>query len=383
MKKILFISYGYFDANTADTIQNRRIIYELRKYYDIDIICRSKTKDQDNVYTQNFVDLSIIDRILYKLFPFLRPIISFDMYIWSILTYHKIKYKKYDYIINVHEPYAIRELGFKLKNKYNAKLITLLYDPCYENAFFCQSKIAYRLRRYMERIICLNSDVVFVNNSIVFNKIKTRYPNLNICEVPLCCEENLLPNKITTNFFNKYTIIHAGNIHGGRSYKELVESVKLAKQIKPDLSEHLQILLFGQATVEENSRIEKFECSDVLKVMGSIETQKLNNILINSDALLLIDPVIGFNYSFPSKLCDYFALEKPIIAFSSPESVSFQLLKDGNHIVCTAGETLYMANEILRLVREGRNKKVEWNRYSQRFKPSIVVKQYVSIINNL
>lgn len=385
MKSILFISYGFLESNAADTIQNKRLIQKLKETYDIDILCRSTQSFQNKIITCSTLDLSFIDRILFKIFPWLRPCISIDLSYWAYKAYKIInkRNKHYDYIINIHEPYALYKLGARLKEKSNSKLLSILYDPCYENMFFNQSSLGYRIRYLVERYICMKSDAICVNNDMVYARIKRRNPESNIYVVPLCsCD---VPIICEHNNNEKFTIIHAGNIHGARTYRYLIQSIEYIKNNMPKLVSRLHIKLYGMASKVENELVHKSEVSDIISVMGCVPQDIIKCSLLDCDALMLIDPVDGYNYSFPSKLCEYFTYNKPIIGITSKNSVSYNVLKQKGHYAFDSTEIDYLSQTIISLVKNKyKNKKIKLmtNSYEE-FLPENVTQKYCEILNRI
>lgn len=88
MDKVLFVSYNHSKLNVADSVQNHRLITALKEYYDIELIKRACSRGNDGIWTPN---LYWIDRVLYKIFPFLISIFSIDAYIWSKKAFNSIK----------------------------------------------------------------------------------------------------------------------------------------------------------------------------------------------------------------------------------------------------------------------------------------------------
>lgn len=335
MDKLLFVSYNHGRTNVADSIQNHRLIPSLSEYYDIDVLQRRVKDGSEGVWSPN---IYIIDRLIYKLFPFLISVFSFDKWLWCILAYRRIRRSlpQYKYVAMVYEPYCIRRLQYYIRKNNGNKIVTLLYDPCVDNLFFSQAKIGIWLRKKVERSIINASDAVFVNSIMLLNTIQRRYETDKVHYVPCCAEQTAAKFESGRHKAgDRLTILHAGNIHGERRLDVLNDIVTLLKQrYYGHLQDKLQILMYGNCLEEERLKVLKRGNTDIILFKGFINGTQLNEVKKESDALLLINPVGGVNYSYPSKLCEYFQLNKIIISIGSLESAATDDLLQAGHIVC-------------------------------------------------
>lgn len=388
MKKLLFVSYNHSDPKVADSVQNHRLIPALSDYYDVDIVQRCIKRNEDGIWSPN---LYIIDRIIYKIFPFLISVFSLDRWFWCKIAFRHIKnaLSKYSAVIIVYEPYTIRFLHYSLKqtNK-NIKLISVLYDPYVDNLFFSQSRPGLRLRGSIEKKIVTTSDLVVVNSKMLLETIQTRYDNCRISYVPFCAspvsyEKDSPKNRFTDG---KLHIVHAGNIHGKRHLKELNEIVTLVKSLykEGNLADILQINMFGFCPEEEVRLIEQSKNDDVVKFNGYVKPNELHTYEVNSDALLLINPTEGDNYSYPSKLCEYFQLNKIILSIGSANSACNNDLQEAGHIVSKGSAFKEITDAILSLISEKEKLDKQIDKYFyKRFLPDHVARNYYNLIDPL
>ena len=385
---VLFLSYNHGNNRLADSIQNTRLIYELSKGVNVDIVYRSRHKKRriDNYIPVSSLDLSFIDRIIYKIFPFLKTIISLDVLLWSICACYSIKKgrKHYDVCMATYEPYSTRFLPLFLRRiKQNDRIISIFYDPCTENLFFNNSNVAVFLRRKMERDLIVNSDYVVVNNNRLFEKLKQRNGDKNnIVKIPLCSSSLFNKSDNCGNTSVKRIIItHAGNIHGNRSLLEINKVISDLKQKVANLSDKLRIDFYGDCPENKKKVVVESGNEDVLCFYGTISQAEINMKLEKSNILLLLDPMEGNNFSFPSKLCEYFNMKKPIIGLTSQNSVSYDLLCDSKHLVYNSLNYMDLSKD-LKLIIDGFFF-YDYNReYYRSFEPSIVSQMYIKLIMN-
>ena len=127
-------------------------------------------------------------------------------------------------------------------------------------------------------------------------------------------------------------------------------SISYLKRKITNLSDVLEILIVGRCSESELKKISQYGHQDVIKLHGYCSQSELLRFLQQSDALLLLDPMIKGNYSFPSKLCEYTQMNKPILAFAEESSPSYNYLKTCGHYAFTESESDKMGECILSLM---------------------------------
>ena len=360
----------------ADSVQNHRLIPFLSKYYDVHILQR-KLNDENHSESIWSPNLSIIDRLLYKVFPSLFGIFSLDRYVWSKIAYYKIRMKLPDFshVIMIYEPYTTRPLQFSIRRHFkNIKITSVLYDPYVDNIFFGKSGMAVKLRKNIERNIMDASDLVVVNNAVVFSKLKSRYPDVQLCLVPLCGLADNIGNQSDSS--GTLTLVHAGNIYGERRLDELNETITLLKKLKDIKPTDLKIILIGSHCVGYEKVIAVGN-DDIIKFQGPMYGDSFKSLMATSNALLLIDPMDGNNTCFPSKLCEYYQLSKPIFAFCAKGTPSYISLSEAGHVACGSDELMKMVLALGDFVQnpESLNNTFDIS-YAEQFHPSKVAGQF-------
>lgn len=379
MDKLLFVSYNHGHTNVADSIQNHRLIPALSEYYDIDVLQRKVKGGTEGVWSP---EIYIIDRVIYKLFPFLLSVICLDKWLWCIFAYFKIRktLSQYKYVVMVYEPYTTRHLHYMIKRWNRSKVISILYDSYLDNIFMDRTNVGISLRKKIERKIFSLSEKVFVNNEKIFNIFKERYPENSIFIVNLCGEDHLEVN--TTNvFFNKPRIlIHGGNIYGKRRIDELNAVVCSLKRKRPTLSKELQILLYGSYCINYD-KVREDGNDDVIKKMPPKYGDEFKSIMREADGLILIDPMDELNTCFPSKLCEYYQYRKPIWGFAGKGTPSYLSLTNTGNIVGDTSELEKMVNSLELFLDASDNSYLSFDREcGNLFNPKTVSIKYREII---
>lgn len=385
MEKVLFVSYNHCLHNKADSIQNHRLIPALSDYYIVDIIQRKVKGMNEGVWSPN---VYILDRFLYKLCPSLISVFSIDRWLWCLFTY--IKYRKllhnYTCVIMVYEPYTTRYLHYMFRHRSNVKILSILYDPYVDNVFFSRTKRGLFFRCNVEKKIVNQSDAVVLNSQILYKIFCDRYKLNKFFYIPFCAEpEEASSQRLQSAGYDKVTILHAGNIHGERHLDTLNEIVtKLKESFKGTLSENLQILLYGDCPDVERDKVLQSGNGDIIGIKEYIGQTELKNIKDKCDALLLINPISIANYSYPSKLCEYFQLNKLIFSIGSYKSAANEDLMEAGCIICDENEIQKMSNALLSLIKNRKTFADRTNKdFYKKFLPQNVANEYHNLIQDL
>lgn len=388
-KKLLFISYYWSLSSDPTGIQNRRIHSGLKKYYDIIVYYRDfsgDTKEQINA-NESFrpvksIDLSIIDKTLFKIFPFLQQIFSFDQFLWSIICYWKIVKHGVNYDLNfiTFSPFPIYLVAWLLKKKYNKPLVCHFYDPLIDNRYLSQNKISLGLRRWHENLIVSVSEIVFLSNKLLLDLFVERYKKSeNKCHyLPFCSDEIQV---ITSNQNQRLTLIHAGNLYGHRNLKFVNMGVTKLRRLYPNLSDSFQIILYGGITKQDKQLIKKSNNDDVILYKGVISKENLYLEYSNADGLIVIDSLDFDNVFFPSKLCEYFLFNKIILAITPEISATREYIVDSGHLVFSPNQIDGFVHSLSELMVDSKfyNSRFKKNYYTN-FLPANVAEKFANVI---
>lgn len=385
---ILFVSYNHENTNLADSIQNHRLLNYLDVEQGIKVLYRSKTvkkraKDGFGVWSPN---LFLLDRCFLKVFSFLRPILSFDSFLWCFIAFIVIviQRRKYDAVAVTYEPYSIYPLSYLLRTFCGVKVISICYDPLADNLFFHQSKIGRKIRLNLEKRIVKTSCVVIVNNELVKDVLDNRYNSGKIELIYLCGSDLLLldnqPCKEVSNQ-QKYRIVHCGNIHGMRNLKCLDEMISFMKERIIHLENKLEIIFYGMCSPNEKYRIQQSGNDDVVRFEDPIPPSDLPIVFDGANALFLIDPLENGNFSFPSKLCEYIQSGKDILAFSNKQSPSGLLLRKLGYLVCDDSSVLKMVDYLEKKITLKQKEKCKIRcEEAKQFHPQIIAMHFEELI---
>jgi glycosyltransferase involved in cell wall biosynthesis len=129
----------------------------------------------------------------------------------------------------------------------------------------------------------------------------------------------------------KFTFTHFGNFYAARSPVPFLEALGQCVQAHPDLGRDLDVLFLG--TFDSVLRdlalaaVDRWGLSDIVHLEGAVCYEAGVRILKSSDVLVIIgDPGEWHRTAVPTKLYEYFAAGKPILALL-PEGPAADILR--------------------------------------------------------
>lgn len=349
MKKILLVSIAAPPKSDPESLQvGRYIKYLIKSGYEIDVITSSNPSlymETDNhleyllkginlIHEIKLVENRYINYLIRKVFPALiefpdskfsfhlstspvaRPSLLYSRSYPLSSTLLALKYKKrwpdVPWVLHLSDPWAISYLGNspatnfkKLSRKWNEKKEL----ECFELA-----------------------DRIGLTSDKTIQLYKNKYPeysNKFILTPNVFDEESL--NSSHINFDDKLNIVYTGG------FGEKRDPVFYLEAIEAFLVEHLtegatfNFLFTGPMTKQNRNKFEKFKKISEIKHLGHVSYTQMIEIQRNAHVLVNIDTDIqdpAHSVFFPSKLLEYFAANRRILAITNSHSVSYDIVQD-------------------------------------------------------
>lgn len=238
-------------------------------------------------------------------------------------------------------PYSSAIMGMELARHWNVPWIMHLSDPWVDNPFFTlKGKLRQRHQRLelecfeAARIITLTSD-----KTLAFYKKK--YPHLaekfkflpNVFDKDDC---NVGPPSQQT----KMRFVFTGRLYGTRSIHRFLDTMEEALGRYPELEANTEVLLAGFFDEENITRIRQSPLKNVT-YLGALSLDEALQLQQQAHVLVLIDSIEQderYNLFFPSKLLDYLAANRMILALTNRESTTYEVVEG------KAGKCFYPEN---------------------------------------
>lgn len=329
-KKILIVAYYFYPC---DLIGAKRTSYLANflanKWIDITVL---KT-DNENYYNRIDNNLYVNSNIKIHNVNNIIKLKSFKESIFWYFSYKKemqrlIIKKDYDLIYFSGDPFFYFSLGNYFLKKYNIDYI-LDFRDIWINGFKIKSNwkgnIVQFFKRYFEKkaikaakivIHCTESRTkIYQDHYKKFNKVKfmTVYNGFDESKLPTL--ENIHIKKE-----NKYKL----GIFGKFSYYDPEHSLILLNAIK-EIKQTTKITIYhiGKKENELVDLVKQNDLEENFQFVGYKNYTEGLRILNKLDFLILNN---RFDHDLGTKIYDYFFLNKPILAFTTPKSDIWQLL---------------------------------------------------------
>jgi hypothetical protein len=382
MRKTLFIMYYYGDGYAAGN-QNRRLIDSIAsKELDYNVICRySSISDKAYIKKISTSKCWILNGILYKIFPGLNSVTSFDELFWiiKVLVYLRKKSKKYYYIHIVSSPFFIQLIGHFINTRKQTKWIVQLLDPITDNSYIKPSKLGSFCLNRIERFVARNSDLILFNNDRLLNRFKVRYPNLkDKFRLLLLITDSIIVSDNQKN--EKITLFHGGSLYGLRKIDFLIAALNKLKIIT-DKIRLIEIHFLGNFPQHDRDLVMQNDLEKIVLFHKYMPFEQMSVLLGKADALIIIDALESEGIFTPSKLCEYFSFEKPIFAITPKESVTSDFLSGTGHLCFNEGEEDQLAVELSNLIKDRNYFDGKFNKHLyENHLPNRIAEKYIEML---
>lgn len=223
-------------------------------------------------------------------------------------------------------------IGFLLKRKTKKPLVIDYRDPWTDNPFTeYPTKLHKNIENKMEEKILTHADhVIVVSNSMKHNLIK-KYPFIKskIEVITNGFDPDDFKNLKIHEQTNKFRITHAGSIYGLLTARPFLLALKELTEEKADLRDKLKIMFVGNYGKETSLLVKKFGLKDVVKLVRYVPHKECLELMLNSQALLLLITVEDPRGEgiLTGKLFEYLASRRTILAIAPENGAAANIIK--------------------------------------------------------
>lgn len=290
------------------------------------------------VRTQKFVENNVIVSTRKKKTPFIRIIreILWKFNTWNTKELNDWIEEQNPDIIFTHfgNNLFVHDIVVKVSKKYNIPFVAYYTDDYVLNCF--NNSLFGRLHWLMSKRTYKKSMKLAEKCYVIGDKMKEDYTKA------FCREFGILGNSINFENFNdfnirqidlgkKIVISFIGGLHLNR-WRTVCELGALVKEINIEKNWNIEINVYAlelEDGVKDN--LEKYG----VNYKGGLDLQGVIDTMKNSDILLHIESFDKINrtfvkYSVSTKISEYFASKRLVLAFGPHEVASIALIKDNN-----------------------------------------------------
>lgn len=234
-----------------------------------------------------------------------------------------------DLIYSRSYPLSSAILAYKLKKALNIPWVMHLSDPWSLSPLHSYVSKLGQLHANTEQQCVLHADAVTFSSEKTLELYSEAYPG--------CCHKfHFSPNvydiedakSSKIHFSGKLRIVHTGGLTGSRNPSGLFEALIKLYAKDPNVNNKLEIIFAGE--VDRQSRAIFENCSlPFVKYIGSVSYDSALKLQRSAHILLLIDNNFEDEKKgvfFPSKILDYFLAKRRILAITSYNSETTNVL---------------------------------------------------------
>lgn len=285
---------------------------------------------------------------------------------------------KPDVIYSRSFPLSSALMAFKLKKALSRPWIMHLSDPWADSPLHDYIPKLLRWHNKMERLCIESADIISLTSEKALTFYKEKYPALKdkfMLFPNVYDEEDLVAKE--WKFGDKLKIVYTGGLINDRSPQALFAAIDLLLKRNPECLEKVEFIFSGQMD-RKNKQIFENKNYSFVKHIGHISYTDSLALQQTACMLLIIDnPLDNPKRAmfFPSKLLDYMLAQKRILAITSRNSSTYDVIQNSLSDCLTHNDTKGIANAIMNAVCAFENRNYNY------FKTEYLDKSYSAAYN--
>lgn len=340
---ILLISISAPPKNSPESLQTGRYLKYLSRAHTVDLLTTRITggwEPEDKSLLKYLKDV----RQVISLFSFPSRVISLAKkiypellmpdegapFFWQFAFARKKVRQRPDIIFSRSAPYSSAVMALKMARFWNVPWVLHLSDLWVDSPFLTLNDNLRQKHQDLELKCFEQAQVVTLTSNKTIAFYKKKYPHLD-------AKFQFLPNVFDADDRNKLPVrkgakarfVFTGRLYGTRSIHGLMQALEDAVLLRPDLEDRFEVMLAGFFDDENIQRINRSQLKNVTYV-GALELNKALELQQSAHVLILIDSLdddYRYDLFFPSKLLDYLAADRLIIAITNKESTTYDVVE--------------------------------------------------------
>jgi glycosyltransferase involved in cell wall biosynthesis len=209
----------------------------------------------------------------------------------------------------------------------------------------------------MEKKVVENADIVVSNTDFLKDEFIARFPWLQKNKFVVLLNgfdpDDIQMSTLKRREPDKFIIIHAGFLYGKRDPRSFLEAIAMLIQSQRIDRQKIRLWLVGSVELPYDlaGYVDASGLQEVVRLITHVPYQESLQYLASADALVLLQP--GTTTQVPSKLFEYIALNKPILAISPSDGATSRLVHENSlGIFAEADNVDQIASAIEQLYRQ-------------------------------
>ncbi|QNF33816.1 hypothetical protein HUW51_14210 [Adhaeribacter swui] len=349
MKNVLWVSIAFPPKSDPECLQNAKYFKYLSIIEGIDInVVTSKIPTLFMPYdaqlesyvskSQSKVEIKIAENkltnfLIRKISPNIlqNPDSKFTFH-WQWRQVTRQITTKPDVIYSRSFPLSSSIMALKLKKFYQVPWVMHLSDPWADSPLHAYTGETYISHKKMEKECFENADKICLTSNLTIEHYKILYPNYKhkfVLFPNVFDNDDILKSEFV--FEKKLKFVYTGGLVEERSPKVLFETLDEMFTYNSSLFDNVEFLFAG-ALDRYNKGLFDSCTLPFVKHLGEMPFKNALALQRNADVLLVIDnPIKDPRQAmyFPSKLLDYMTAKRRVLAITSKNSSSWEIIEKG------------------------------------------------------
>lgn len=374
MERILMVSYFAPPILSAESILVGKLLPELAKRYEIELIAVGSDPDfrkdealanlmaAENVHVYRYNNPKPANKIVRRLYQKSSALFQDvnDKWMRQVLLHHKTSSRPYKLIYSRSQPAISHLVALELKQRLGIPWVAQFSDPWANNPYH-----QYPVE-WMHTVDIKNEAKVVKNvNRLIFPTVEIRdlvasqYSDVNVkgmsTVLPHYYVDELYEEKQTSRpDASRVVISYIGDFYGLRSPEPLVKALTILRDKAPEISARLHIRIVGNVEAKFHPLIDEVNAKKLASIERIGQVPYLQSLaeMKQSDILLLIDAPSDINLFLPSKLIDYFGARKPVMGITAEQGTTGNLMRRYGFPVIDTRKPENIASELIEMVQK-------------------------------
>ncbi len=283
-------------------------------------------------------------------------------------------------------PFSQFIVGYILSKIFRKKLIIDYQDPWYFYLPFhglTEKSLRYRFNFWLEKKILPRADRIIFNTNFVkkeyckvFSFIKDIEEKSFVIENAFIPVNGLEPNSLEKN---RKVLLYAGNFYGQRKINYLFEPLKKLENdgiIKPG---SLAVHIFGKIADDDRELMNKYSLQDCVFEHSKVSFDEVLKYMKGAD-ILYLPQGDDVKYSVPYKFFDYLSVKQPILAITSPNSATAEIV---NEIGCGEVADISNSNSVFNALSNILNAKKQYSFNANKYSWQSITQRFIEILESI
>ena len=262
-----------------------------------------------------------------------------------------------DLIYSRSQPFSSALLARDVKRQLGCPWVMHLSDPWVDSPYRDEAPRA-RLRSEQWEASCFHeADAIALTTQGQVDFYARKYPDLR---PKLFVSPNVMPQRVPARAVERASkaairLVYTGALYGERRPTTLLAAMRLLEAAQPLAADPVELVFAGNMTDDVRREIAGANRAGIREV-GTLSLESAAELMDSSDVLVCIEPEGGhplMKAFLPSKLLDYLAAGKPILAFTPRDSEAWRLCNAGAGWAFEPGDAEGASQLLSRLVAEG------------------------------